>query len=602
MNTNPHAFPPYGAPGGMPGGMPGMPPAGGPPVNEPTTRERINRAKTIARRAAQHWVVSIIILIVGCVVAIVLAMNTKSVYRSEVVIAFRAGFKVGKQDEGPAERAARLKPKLEEQVKSRARLEKMIKEFNLYESTVKSQGIITAIDEMRDKYVGFRGKDSERFVVSFEANDPELARKVTQRLAESIVEEFGKEALTQIKQQVEFLTDQETKLLTELDTANRELTTFLAAHPEFAAEMKKTGGMAPGPGVGFGTPTAPGGAAGGSPIVLSADPALNALLRQRQRIESQLKAIQGGGAAPATVPPELEARRARASGERDTAQNMVNEANAELGRLRASGISDEHPDMRAAKAKVTAAKNQLGAAEAKIRDIDQEIKLAQQSSTVAPTAENIDKLKKELAAVDAQIAAARGVKHTGDAGGKIEEPTGIVGLETSFQKLLRRSQEARTQLNELKEQVNKARLELASEQAKSSDSLDIAEAAFLPTKPSKGGKSKTAMTGGGVALVLAVLYALGRVAFSDRIIDAGDIEAMQIIPVLGVLPKIPGAGVATPAAAAGQPPGGPGNRPSAPGGPQGPAAGQGGVAGGPGAGMPPPIVPGQPRAQGGRPT
>ena len=35
------------------------------------------------------------------------------------------------------------------------------------------------------------------------------------------------------------------------------------------------------------------------------------------------------------------------------------------------------------------------------------------------------------------------------------------------------------------------------------------------------------------ALVLAVLYALGRVAFSDRIIDAGDIESLQIIPVLG---------------------------------------------------------------------
>ena len=35
-----------------------------------------------------------------------------------------------------------------------ARLERMIKEFNLYPDTVKSQGIITAIDEMRDKYVG----------------------------------------------------------------------------------------------------------------------------------------------------------------------------------------------------------------------------------------------------------------------------------------------------------------------------------------------------------------------------------------------------------------------------------------------------------------
>ena len=69
---NPSPYQNYGAPGGMPGmpgmppmpGMPGAPP-GGPPANEPSTRDRINRAKTIARRAAQHWIVSTLILLVG---------------------------------------------------------------------------------------------------------------------------------------------------------------------------------------------------------------------------------------------------------------------------------------------------------------------------------------------------------------------------------------------------------------------------------------------------------------------------------------------------------------------------------------------------------
>lgn len=592
---NPSPFQNYGAPGGMPGmpGMPGGPPQGGQAQqNEPSTRDRINRVKVIARRALQHWLVATLILLVGGGISILVAMNSKSVYRSEAIIQFRAGFKVGKQEEGPAERAARVKPKLEEGVKSRARLERMIKEFNLYQDTVKSQGIITAIDEMRDKYVGFRGKDSDRFVISFENDNPEMARKVTQRLAETLVDEYGKENLGAVKQQVEFLTDQENKQLAELETANRELTTFLASHPEFAAEMKKAGGATgTGPGISIsgGTP-----AGGTAPVVLSGDPALNALLRQRQRIEGQLKAMQGGSNAPAVVPPELEARRTRAVSERDAAQNTMNEANAELGRIRASGVSDEHPDMRAVKGKVTAAKNQLAAAEAKVREIDQEIKLAQQQSTVAPTAENIDKLKKELAATDAQIAAQRGggkpvPAAAVDAGPAKVEDTSVIGLETTFQRLLRRTQETRTQLNEIKEQVNKARLELASEQAKSSDSIDIAEAAFLPTKPSKGGKSKVAMTGGAVALVIALAYAVGRVAFSDRIIDGGDVEAMQIIPVLGVLPKIPGAGAGnTQAAAAAAPPPQPG---------AGPGPGGGMPGGGPGAGMPPPIVPG-----GGRPN
>jgi hypothetical protein len=587
---NPSPFQNYGAPGGMPGmpGMPGGPPQGGQAQpNEPSTRDRINRVKVIARRALQHWLVATLILLVGGCLSIVFAMNSKSVYRSEAIIQFRAGFKVGKQEEGPAERAARVKPKLEEGVKSRARLERMIKEFGLYQDTVKSQGIITAIDEMRDKYVGFRGKDSDRFVISFENDNPEMARKVTQRLAETLVDEYGKENLGAVKQQVEFLTDQENKQLTELETANRELTTFLASHPEFAAEMKKAGGgTGTGPGISISGGTTAGG--GTAPVVLSGDPALNALLRQRQRIEGQLKAMQGGGSATAVVPPELESRRNRAVSERDAAQNTMNEANAELGRIRASGVSDEHPDMRAVKGKVTAAKNQLAGADAKLREIDQEIKLSQQQSTVAPTAENIDKLKKELAATDAQIAAQRGGGKpvaAVDAGPVKVEDTSVIGLETTFQRLIRRTQETRTQLNELKEQVNKARLELASEQAKSSDSIDIAEAAFLPTKPSKGGKSKVAMTGGAIALVIALAYAVGRVAFSDRIIDGGDVEAMQVIPVLGVLPKIPGTGASNAQAGAPPPqPGGPG--------PGGGMPGSGMPGGGPGAGMPPPIVPG----------
>lgn len=557
-------------------GMPGAPP-GGPPANEPSTRDRIKRAKTIARRAAQHWVVATLLLLVGGGLSILLALNSKSMYRSEVIIVFRAGFKVGKQEEGPAERAARLKPKLEDSLKSRKRLERMIKEFNLYPDTIKSQGIITAIDDMRDKYVGFRGKDSDRFVISFENDSPEMAKKVAQRLAETLVDEYGKESLSVVTQQVQFLSDQESKLLTELETANRELTQFLASHPEFAAEMKKAGGMAPQMGLAGGTPTA----GGAAPVVMSGDPALNALQRQRQRIEAQLKALQSGGAGAAPVPPELEARRTRAVSERDAAQNTMNEANAELGKVRASGVSDVHPDMRAVKGKVTAAKNQLSAAEGRVREIDQEIRVAQQQSTVAPTAENIDKLKKELAQTDAQIATAKnaGLKPVG-ADASVTEPVGVVALETTFQRLIRRTQETRTQLNELKEQVNKARLELASEQSKSSDSVDIAEVAFLPTKPSKGGKTKVAMTGGAVALIVALLYAVGRVAFSDRIIDAGDIESLQVIPVLGVLPKIPGAGLAHAAAAAAaaahaQPggPGGPGMPGMPPPGPQGPGGG-----------------------------
>ncbi len=601
--TTPIAFHMGPSQGGMPGmssmpGMPGMPsmpgmsgvpgaPGQGPSAPEPTTRDRIDRAKTIARRAARHWAVSTLLLLIGGVISIIVAMYTKNTYRSETVISFRAGFKVGKQDEGPAERAARLKPKLDDQLKSRARLEKIIKENSLYPENIKSRGMVFTVDEMRDKYVGFRGKDSERYVISFEHQVPETAQKISQRLAETLVEEFGKENLSQIKQQVAFLTEQETKLSTELETANRELTTFLAAHPEFAAELKKSGGVAPGPGM-----AVPGGATPGIPFPgagVTSDPQINALLRQKARINQQLQSMQSGGNGPGPIPPELEARRTRAIAERDAAQNAFNEANSELGRVKAAGATPANPDYRAAEARVTAAKNQLDPKEAKVREIEQEIRLAQQQSNVPATKENIDKLKAELAMVDAQIAKLSKGSTAPLASGGTAEPVGVVALETTFQRLFRKTQETRTSLNEFREQVNKARLELASEQAKSSDTVDIAEPAYLPTTPAKGGKTKVAITGGVLTLIISLLYALGRVVFSDRIIDSGDVQALQLIPVLGVLPKIVGAGASRPSQ-------------SVDGAPAPPGPGSGGNSGPGPAGPVPPggAGPVQPKMQGGR--
>jgi capsular polysaccharide biosynthesis protein len=62
-------------------------------------------------------------------------------------------------------------------------------------------------------------------------------------------------------------------------------------------------------------------------------------------------------------------------------------------------------------------------------------------------------------------------------------------------------------------------------------------------RPSQGGRTKTAMMGGIMALLLALGYAFSRVFFDDTIIDQADVEALRLIPVLGVLPKVRGAPV-----------------------------------------------------------
>ena len=166
-------------------------------------RERVSRAKTIARRAAGHWKIAVLLLVLGCGLALVAAWKSVRQFRSECTVQFKAGVKMNdKDDESPTERASKLAPRLKDELTTRARLETVIREFNLYPKIVESRGMSDAVEEMRDKHVGFRGKgDASTFVISFEAEDPDLAQKVTQRLADTMIDEYTKGNLSAVTAQ-----------------------------------------------------------------------------------------------------------------------------------------------------------------------------------------------------------------------------------------------------------------------------------------------------------------------------------------------------------------------------------------------------------------
>jgi hypothetical protein len=546
----------------MPQGYPGQGPGGAPPADGPSLRERIARTKTLSRRAAGHWKVAMLLLVVGLGLSLVAAMNSKRSYRSECSVQFKPGLRMGdKDDDTPSEKASKLMPKLQDELKTRARLEKVIREFNLYPKIVDSRGMSDAVDEMREKHIGFRGKgDSTTFVISFDAEeDPELAQKVTQRLADTMIDEYTKGNLSAVTAQEAFLSTEEARSERELEAANKAFAKFLAAHPEFAQEMKKGGGATPGP--------------GGGPIVMptavnSGDAQLETLKRQRARIEAEIKAVQSGAPIPVVGTPAQEARLAKAKRDREEAQKVSDDANATLAKLRSQGLSDEYPDVKEARNTQTRAKASLTASDAAVREAEQDIRLS--ASTVpSPGKVDIEELKRRMDVVDAQIAARRAGRAppkitlpsaAADAAPAPEPVNEIVELETEWQRLLRTLQESKEQHDDLNQKLERARLEKARAAAKGGDTMTILDPAYKPTKPSGGGKGKVAMTGGAVTGIVALLYAFSRVVFNDTMIDAQDIEALKLIPVLGVLPRIPGAGAGygTPGQPTHGPPGNPG--------------------------------------------
>jgi uncharacterized protein involved in exopolysaccharide biosynthesis len=531
-----------------------FPPAVPPQPTEPTPRERIERLKTLGRRALGYWRLAAAILVVGCVVSLVVALKVKLLYRSETTILFKPSIRTSDRpdEESPADRAQRIGAKLKDVLTTRARLENLIKQYDLYPKIVDQKGMVEAVDEMRNN-IGFRARDSETYVISFENDDPETAQKVTENLATSMINEFTKSSLGTAKQESEFLAHEEERSAGELEKANKDLATFLTMHPEFAVEAKTTvygagAGIPIQPAVPV-MPNLPKDAPSASPA--PTDPQLQVLYRQKARLEAE---IRNDTSSPAPVPaatgPANQELLARLTKQRDDAAAAAAAAQADLADKR-TRLTDEHPDVISAKLAADQAARALRSAEVQLASAQAASKGAPPPPTNNPGASDPE-LQRRIARLNADIAArqaalksaqAQAAATTADAGPSsvqqaVAESSELVQLETEWQRLLRVLHDVRLEHDDVKQRLEHARLASSAAEASGGDQMQVIDPAFKPLHPSKGGRTKTAMMGGVGTLLLALAYAFARVLFNDTIIDRADVEAMNLVPVLGVLPKV----------------------------------------------------------------
>jgi uncharacterized protein involved in exopolysaccharide biosynthesis len=528
-----------------PGYLPGPAPAA------PDPRERIARFKTITRRAFGYWKTAFLLLVIGTAISLFVAIRTKRVYRSEAVVLFRPAMAL-RDDMPPAEKAMRLGLKLKDTLVTRGRLERIVREQNLYPEIVDTRGMIDAVEEMR-KHVGFRSRDSETFVISFQGHDQDLVQHVTQHLADTMIEEFSQSNVSASQQQAKFLEGESKQAEQDLERATAAAATFLALHPEFARDPQLLQ-------VGMGaasqlqvTPLLGGGqivtgTTSPTPVPQTSDAQLGALYRQRAKILDEAKAASAPRPDPNAAVQA--ARLEELVRQRDEAARTVAQAQADVTMKRAQ-YTDQHPDMIAARAAADSASRALQAAEARVK----EARSAMPSSS-APPATMSAELKARLDQVESQIAARQSelrraqIPAAKDAGGAAAQAAGAatstepktpesVLLETEWQRLIRAVGAARTRHFDLRDRLEKAQLQASAVAGTIGDHMEIIDPAYRPTKPSKGGRSSTAMLGFGVTVFICLLYAYARVVFNDTLIDVGDVKAIGVIPVLGVIPRLP---------------------------------------------------------------
>jgi hypothetical protein len=415
-------------------------------------------------------------------------------------------------------------------------------------------------------HVGFRSRESGRYYITFDAAEEgdftprmvpsraslvpavstapatapatnldarDLVRDVTQELAESLIEEFSTGNFGPVKQDAEFLAAEVRASESSVENTTRDLTVFLSLHTEFGSQRQ--------PGVSHPARVA-------DPALMALyqnDGQLAALYRQRVRLESELRPASTAAGAPqaaAATQDQVES----AQSEVDTATKRVAEAQAEVA-SKAERLTEEHPDMRASRGRAAQAAADLAQARNKLAAL--KARQGSPSSGTAPDDANSE-LKAKLAEINVQIRNREAeLKRT--AGGApvgpspapsasqapVPEVSLFVALETEWQRLVRAVSEARSRHDEVRKRYEVARLTLQSAQS-ADQPLMVIEPAFRPTSPFKGGRTPVALGGLSVALLLGLLYMAARVAFDDTIINAGDIETLRTIPLLGVIPRI----------------------------------------------------------------
>jgi uncharacterized protein involved in exopolysaccharide biosynthesis len=500
---------------------------------QPTPREQLERLVFLVRRATPFWKRAFLVFLLGVGLAVPYVFTRPRDYKSETVILYHETMHSADLTggEGGSDSSRRVGARLREVLLSRTSLEPIIDDLHLFQDSIIRGERIGAVEEMR-RHITFRSRDGDTFEISFVGSTPQQAQEVTRRLGETIVQEASSRRTDQAKTLKEFLNTESTRNEAELKQKESELARFVVLHPEFASRAQGLQGGAAGTSP---TSTAAGAAAYTPPRF--GDPVLNALEARAARIDRQLRGPTApNGAKPAatfqTPPdsPEL------VSARRDLADKLAR-------------FTDKHPDVVAAKNRVkTAEQAQAASNEAAAAAFAAQQAATRDDGAGPKNAADEAALRKELADIHQQIAGRRFAlaKPTPKAAGGAPSaepapavvPSGPVELETEFRRLQREVTERRDQQDKLNDKLFRASITASSVMNDRNIQVSILDPAYLPVRPVS--KPRTVLLGGLLvaAFALALATAVASAFLDDRIYDRKDLERFDVLPVLGVIPKM----------------------------------------------------------------
>ena len=378
-----------------------------------------------------------------------------------------------------------------------------------------------AIDELRQR-VRFEARGANAFRVTYKDDDAARAKAVTEKLTKLLQAKDEDLRNDQAARTVSFATTQKESASVELRSSEQKLAEFLALHPEFAQDANQ--------------PNSEGASIRAIRDQKTATPKtgnsrINALERQRQRIQTRLDAPPDSPPIRIVSPPSPERTAAEAAA--NEAQRELNQANRLLEDT-LSRYTEKHPEVGKAQGKVASAQAKLRHAQAAIPPIIE--------TAVAPaTPQDREKLEKELETLATQIANEQ--HHASGGIGKapvVDTSTNwVVKLETEHANIRRDVNEQRERVESLAASVFRAQIDASQKAAEQGGRLSIVDPAFKPVRPSGPGKTIFLLAGMALFLSLGLGLAVGLAVIDDRLYRRADLDQLGI-PVLAVIPPMQG--------------------------------------------------------------
>jgi uncharacterized protein involved in exopolysaccharide biosynthesis len=486
------------------------------------THEQVLSAAAFLRRALRFWRTALAVFVLGGVACGVFLFVRRPMFRSETVILYSEGVLLGDDADRPSTGRS-VTARLKEILMSRASLDAVVREFDLYPEVRKTRGPIDAVEELR-KHIEFRAPGGDTFTLAFTGSSPTEARAVTARLAEVVI---GQDSDLRRRQAIlvrDFLETENRATDDGLRDAELALASFMAAHPRFALDA---------------TPLATGAAIRaslGAGDVQPVSPPATAAPRWSSRPRRMAVAGTPSASNSSAEPAPSSAREAAA--EEARAKAALAAARVNLADL-AARFTAAHPDVRAAEAEVQRATIRLAGAAAAVASMESPssttghgvqagpslpastpgpspvVEITNQRPTVSPPASAV--------VSPARVGELRGSEHD------------VVALETEWVKLTRGATEARQHQDQVEAALFKAKSSANSENGDHRVQVTVIDPAFSPQSAVPPGRTMIVALFAGVALLLAIAGSFLMALLDDRVFEGRDIA--QFAQVLVEVPR-----------------------------------------------------------------